>query len=345
MIKKPAIKYILLPVLVIVAIATSIYLVIHSPKYTLWKIQGSLKNHDWEGFSKFVDVDAFYTSFVDQATSDNRNPIGNGIAQAVAGALKETAIAKIKQEVENPNNNISEGGVLASFFHDDSVKPKTQIIHSGKIASVRIYSKYGRLNVPAYIDIRMRSELFRYVVIGISQENIKHRTSVVDSALKLYYTIPAQKVKFIAIKKGCANSFYGSCFEDLILIEREVANKTSNDIASFEYEICPKYTSDDDGCRYTVDENIKAGKSQIFGTTIGWKYNQFISSQTKILKTPLSDVEAKPKKITFSNGKTIEVDDIAYITSEKQPSLAELGKFMKDNDLQWSDSVLAWSKE
>jgi hypothetical protein len=349
--KKIALKIGAASIIAILSIVVVSYFILHQPKYTLYKIKNALGNHDWESFSQYVDVDALYTSFVDEVANDDHNSLGSSIAKAMAGVLKETAISRIKQEVENPNNAIGETKFLEHFSLPDSIKQRIVVIKSGKIASVRIFSKHGLYDIPSYIEIRMRSEGFKYVVIGVNTENIKQRDRIVTDAMKQYFLIPAKKkfdsavtITFSKKYKDCANSFYGSCFEDLVMIEREIQNNSGKDISSLEYQIWPEFSTDDDECRYAKDENIKAGVLTTSGKTRGWKYNQFINSQRRLLDIPLSEVKYKPAKITFFDGEIIEIDDLAYLNFEKAPNLSTLGEFMKSNNLLWGDSVVEWSR-
>ncbi len=328
------------------------YIILHSPKYTLYKIKQSLNDHDWEAFSKYVDVDATYSSLISSIDKGNDNPLGAGIAKAMAGAMKETIIAQIKSQVENPKNDGKEGELLSTFALPDSVKPKIEIIKSGKVASVRIYSNHGLIDIPAYLEIQMRSEGWKYVVIGINRDNIEQRTKIVDEALEKFYTIPARQkisnsatIKFSAVRKGCANGFYGTCFEDLILVDRIIKNTSQKEITRIEYKICPRNTSNQDECKYAVDESIKPGEEKSFGKTSGWKYNQFISEQKAILNTSAESLEAIPSKIVFADNDSIEVSEIAYLLAEKHPTIDELSKFMKANSLEYADSVITWSHD
>ena len=333
-------------------VSTSAYLVLHSPKYALYKINKSLKDHDWETFSKYVDIDAVYTSLANPASDTSDNTIAQGLAKVMVGAMKETIIAQLKNEVENPKNDGKENNVANIFSRPDSIKTKIKIIKSGKVASVHVYSRCGMLNIPAYINIQMRSESWKYVVIGVSTDDINHRTEIVTQALKQYYTIPSQKkitetakIEFTKISKGCGNSFYGTCFSDLIMIERTITNNSNKDIASIEYKICPKGKTNEEECKYSEDMNIKASSKVEFGKRNGWKYNEFIPAQSAILSLSTNDIEAIPTKIKFSTGDSIVIDEFAYLTAEKKPSIDELVKFMKSNSLEYSDSIATWNHE
>lgn len=337
--------------IVVGLLVTTAYMVMHSPTYTMYKIKKSLKNHDWETFSAYVDVNAVFTSFVSQS-KDDANPIGSGLVEAMAGALRETAIAKMKNEVENPANDTGDIGIIGAFSQPDSVRPKIEIVKNGKIASARIYGAHFPLNVPAFMEVRMRSEGWKYVVIGVEKRNIDYRSGLVERALKKFYTIPAQKrlresvsIEITKKYKGCSNSFFGTCMSDLIMVERVVENKAGRDISRCEYKICTSSADDDDGCHHVSDEIIPANERKTFGRSVGWNYNQFIPSHREFMNEPMQNLKIQVEKVVFADGDSIEVNDMAWLDSyESHPSLSELAKFSKENGVEGADSIEAWSQ-
>jgi hypothetical protein len=341
------IKVALAVTLLSIIATTSAYFVLHSPRYTLHKINQSLVDHDWETFSNYLDFDDTFASLLN---SDDDNSVGSGLAKAMAGAMKETALAQLKSQVEDPKNDFGENTVLSSF--SDSTKPKLEITKNGKITTVRVYSKHGLVNIPAYMELQMRSEGWKYVVIGINNGNIDHRKKIVDEALKNYYIIPPRKkiyqsatINFTSIHKDCAERFYGTCLQDLIMINRTLHNNTNKKIASIEYQICPFDNTDEEVCKATVDGNIEVDQTKAFGKTMGWAYNPFDKEKSTILKYDANQLLFLPTKLIFDNNDSIVVDELAYIVSDTQPSIEQLVKFMKENDMQYADSVSAWASE
>jgi len=349
---KKNVKLIAAIIVVISAILLGGYLYLHSPNYTLKRVASSLKNHDWETFQKYVDVNSLYNSVIGDATENSDNDIAKGLATMMAGNLKDAFISKIKSEIENPKNDDGPG-VFGSFLSLDTTVIKIETEINGKIATTKVYSKYGLFDVPAYLEITMRSEGIKYVIIGISKKNIEKRTSVARSIYKEFYMKPLrekmnQSIRISVTKKykGCANSFYGTCFENLVMIERKIENLTNKEISKIEYQMYPNEVfTETKYSKFDSEVNIKPHEIVITGRSQGWKYNQFIDEDKIWMSVEANEVIIKPTKLTFADREEIDLDEYGYLVNTMEiPKVTELIAFGKKNGLYGADSLESWIK-
>ncbi len=349
---KSFIKITLVVLIVISLVTFGGYQYFHSPHYTLKKISSSVKNCDWEMFSKYVDVEALVNSLIQNAGDDSGNDLAKGITAMVGGSMKETLIAQMKSQIENPKNDESQG-IFSEFGRLDSIGFKMKQENKGKILVVKLISTFGVFNVPAFIEITMRSEGLKYVVIAINKDVVKKRTETVMNLYKEYYYVPirekiAKSVQITVQKKfkGCANSFYGTCFEDLIMIQRKIENLTDRRINQVQYEMYPSDFFISDEYKYIdIFEGINPKESVIIGASQGWKYNQFIESDKVWMNVESSDILLRVTRVTFEDGESLTIDNYSYLGHlDSAPKLVNLVVFGKKENYPEADSIALWMK-
>ena len=76
----------------------------HTPKYTLSLIQDAVKSHDWETFSRHVDMDTLTSSTYDQMADyffsndqDLESPFARNLVQGMVISLKPSVVESMKE--------------------------------------------------------------------------------------------------------------------------------------------------------------------------------------------------------------------------------------------------------
>ncbi len=124
-----------------------------TPQYSLYQIRRAVKNHDYEMFTKYVDVDAVADSVFEQSLADQKSEedkastnvweemgrsLAEGLIISMKPALKESAKAAIRKAVES-------GDFGGKKLLNDPVKSISEIKvkKEGKLAQVTITDEEG----------------------------------------------------------------------------------------------------------------------------------------------------------------------------------------------------------
>ncbi|GBU21574.1 hypothetical protein R80B4_01470 [Fibrobacteres bacterium R8-0-B4] len=103
---------ILIPVAVLGAVAVGGYFYYKgSIAYTAVSINSAIKNHDWDKFTEFVDVDAVYDSVMTRLVGES------DLARGISAAMKETTIDGLKEAIaESPSDSDSVGISVGDIY-------------------------------------------------------------------------------------------------------------------------------------------------------------------------------------------------------------------------------------
>ena len=73
----------------------------HTPKYTLSLIQDAVKSHDWETFSRHVDMDTLTDQMADYFFSNDQDlqdsPFARNLVQGMVISLKPSVVESMKE--------------------------------------------------------------------------------------------------------------------------------------------------------------------------------------------------------------------------------------------------------
>lgn len=328
---------------VVIIIACSVGLLYchrHNPFYTITKLSEAISEHDWTSCLKYLDTDAMYEA---AAKRKELNSFQEGFAQMLKENLKENFSNALKAMVESTENK----GLLNDLRTVDSAAVKKQVVPMGNIVAVRLWYKYGYFDIPAYMEIILRSQGLGYVVIDINDHVKYDRSWFVEDLYRQYYLAPIeekinQSVSISITKRyeGCSNWIYGTCLQPLTMIERKIENKTDVDIDEIEYILKLRGYS-----KYNVDKKIKAKSSFIAGKKRGWEYNQFIDEDKAWKYADLTDISIEINKIVFSDNKIIERNENAFIYVDSLDSPKEIIAWGKKRFMLGADSLEIWLQE
>ncbi len=309
------------------------YYYIHTPVFAFKSIASSIENHDWKKFSDFVDVESFYNTTVKGALEDSDNLIAKGIGTLMASNMKEAFIDQLKTQIEQPK----EGST--SLFHqlfdrDNILMPKMKVSNRGKIIQVSIPRKTEYLEIEVPVLFNFRKGTMHLTLTSMDLSKFEKVNDKIEELVSEHFLLPTRDSLRTLVTlectrkyKGCANSFYGTCFEDLIMITTKVTNNSDEDIEKVSFEIYPSSiwigTSKK---KYDKALNIKAKQAVLTGTREGWKYNQFNDEDRLFMNTNASDICYNVTSINFKSGKTIEENKYGYISrySNEKPTLEDI---------------------
>lgn len=328
---------------VVVAVSCSVGLLynrLHNPFYTIAKLSEAVSNHDWASCLKYIDTDAMYETVNKRKDLDS---FQEGFAKMLKENLKEDFSNALKAMVESTEDK----GLLNDLKKADSAAVKKQVVPMGNIVAVRLWSKYGYFNIPAYMEIILRSEGFGYVVIDINDHIKYSRSWIAEDLYRQYYLAPIEeKIEqsvSIAITKryeGCSNWIYGTCLQPLTMIERKIENKTDVDIEEIEYTLKLRgYV------KYGIDKKIKAKSSFVAGKKRGWEYNQFIDEDKAWKYADLADISVDVNKIVFSDNDVVEKNENAFLLVDSLDSSKDVIAWGKKRFIISADSLENWLQE
>lgn len=309
-------------VLVAISLVGSIgYYYIHTPQFTLYMIQRSVDNHDWNGFNRFVDMDSFFDSAMSDIGKSSDSVFVKGLSVVMAGTIKDKFKSEFRKAIEGASD-VSSNKVMEVLY---DVKPgeKLDVENMGKIAKVTVSSETSALNIPTKYYMMFRDEGIFYKLIGVDDSLQREARKVENKLLKDHYNLAIDKelrtavtLKSISKTKGCSQYINSTCIQHIILNTTKVFNNTDREISEVLYNVYPsKELIFNEYERYGSAKNIPAKKAIIIGKDRGPKYNKYSDSDKLFMNASIADLHYKVFKVTYSDGSVVEKDDYSYMVN------------------------------
>lgn len=342
-------KKIFVPILIILAIVFGLcvggYLYIHSPKYTLSVIKSSIENHDWEKFNKWVDIESFFNSTLNDKTNTGNN-IADGISKLMASNLKGAFIDALKAKIETPSN--SSISAFNEFLPAIKIKDLSEVklIKQGKITVMKIPVKTDFLKQEAEVSVFFRNKFLRYVLIGTDDSDFQTKNNELKKLVLEHYNLETgdkikKSVTISTLKKykGCSNYIGNTCFQDLLIIKRKIHNHSNKTIKKLRYNIYPSKTFVTMGDKYRIYEtleNVSANSAKVQGASTGWKHNQFSTKDQMFMSSKKGEIFYEIKEIEFDDSTKLTLKSHALLTDyhDEKPTFDDIIKRRKKHGLQ-----------
>lgn len=291
--------------------------------FAISQIKKSFKTHDYELFTKYVDVKSVMGSITDESESTNSG-LSTLIETAMAPAITEMAEDNIRKMIEESDDGIAwlRYGVFELFTDSSFTSKDMKVKTSGKITTVSIpqyiSSKY---DVKADVVLTFRKSKGKYILTKIDESLVESKRDDFLSAMNKYYNAKTQtkidslvEVKVLGVKMGCSNysSYSDYCFDEIVMVKASITNKSKYLIKEVSLDMYPDsiYLGDYSYLRRHTVKNIKPGETILCGTKTGWDYNQFSHDDVLWGKASAKDIVFKEEVIT--EGDTLEISDDAY---------------------------------
>lgn len=317
----------------LLASVTAAYFYVHTPQYAFKAIKGAVENHDWNKFSRFVDVESFYQTTMKDALDDSDNSLAKGIGTLMAANMKQAFIDQLKAQIEQPSEDGT--SLFQSLFDQDKmVASKMDVANRGKIVQVNVPRKVSFLDIEIPVVFTFRKEPLHLTLTGMDMSKYDAAQERIAEILSDHYVLPARDslnnlVTIETVRKydGCSNWLYKTCMDKLIMITSRVTNNSDEDISSVDFEIFPDRAWRNSALKkYQSATNIKAGQSVVTGTKQGWKYNQFSEDDRIFMNADKSEIYYKVTNVELASGRSIRENKYAYLSDyhEDKPSLDDI---------------------
>lgn len=315
----------------------------HTPKYTLSLIQDAVKSHDWETFSRHVDMDMLTSSTYDQMAdyffSNDQDlqdsPFARNLVQGMVISLKPSVVESMKegardyiktgklngaQETENAGNEADQAArnlEKKSGIYMLTLKDVTETEKADGLASVGLKFHSVKLNHDFTIRIKMRQlqdGTWEVVSIENLKEYLKEFTSSYQAALdKANKPIQKKIDSQIKITGLSAEIVPGDEFGfskhlvitgQMKLSGNKVINKIDGIIKARENN---GKVQDIFFNNIEIEPDSDGTGSEEFG--IGRELNPFIESDKKLEDMNLSALQltCHVSRIVYSDGSTLEL--------------------------------------
>jgi len=311
-----------------------------TPVYTLKQIEKSISNHNWNSFSRLVDVDALASSISDNVQSELGYvdlPDASNIAEEKLRKLIEstspredyydfTRTKKLLAKWRENNFGLSVDwkkeiiiGKIETLIYEVFYKIPLNIndlrtIKEGSLALVEIPRKSLLVDTTFYFYLVFKKEGFNYKLYKIKDYD---KFSESDNRMfKLYdafYSEPIHRmldscvnVRIVKKEKGCKEWGYSTCLEDGIEVTVKIRNNTNKKIKSLEWEYLYKNKS-----RYGHLFDPLGAKQTRVQTGV-YDYNTFDIDDNSFLKVPITSIDLMINELIFSDGKKISLSDRPY---------------------------------
>lgn len=317
----------------LVVIGVAAYLHISSPIATMIGIKNSITEHDWVKFEKNVDIDAFISSFLSEATKqadDDDDELASGLVQLFSGFVAGMAKEGIRKFIENPSSNDSSPTEFSSIFKgviETNGFPK--IIKEGKLAKVRIAdnSKYADTCFYNYLVFRKNGINYRSIGVSGFAESEKEKEKIKKAYIS-FYNEPnvnilqkSLKIEPKKISKQCKDKGYFFCIEDEIIVENLIKNMTNKTIEEAFFSI--KYDKYEK--KFKLFHPLNAGQS--INESSQLSYNMFMEEDNELLEFPIDKLIIEVNMIKFKDEDKIVIIDEPPVP-EKPVPVSQIAKYL-----------------
>lgn len=132
-----------------------------TPLYSVKQIQGSIQNHDWTSFQKWVDVDAFISSFAENYKSTvNSSDFSEGLSKLLGSTIITAGKEELRKYIENPSAE-SNNTIFGQIFSLDK-NISLRVAKEGKLATIAIPQKSLYFDTTLSFFIVFRKESNKY---------------------------------------------------------------------------------------------------------------------------------------------------------------------------------------